>query len=709
MRPLAGVRITIVSREVHTPYSGMLPGHIAGLYGYDEIHIDLGRLARAADARLVAAEVVGLDLARRRIRFDEHPELRYDVASLNCGAAPGFGALAAPPNAIPVKPIGGFLPQWQALVNAAVANATGGEAPTVVIVGGGAGGVELALAVQTALTRITPAARVSLVTRGEQLLEDHPRAVRRHFAAVLTQRGIATTTQFDVASIDGCGVVDAAGRRVDGRVVLWVTGVAAPAWLRATGLDLDTNGFVLVDRTLRTSDPNVFGAGDVASLWRQPRPKSGVFAVREAPVLAENLRRALLGKPLRRYRAQRRALALISEGTRRASASRGPWFVHGAWVWRWKDQIDRRFMRRFAVQPMPAPAAPAVPAAWSGDVPQTMRCGGCGAKLGADLLQRVLRQLDVPHDARLTIGIGDDAAIFDIGGSRILLTADSLRTMLDDPYEFGRIATRHALNDVHAMGCVPSTALALPSIPLMGSAQMEEDLLLVMRGVVDVLGDEHVSLAGGHSSEGAELALGFAITGEVVDPPLRKGGLAVGDALVLTRPLGAGALFAGRASGVARTRWVRSAIAEMDISNRSAALVLREHGARACTDVSGFGLLGHLGEMLRAGDLSAELAIRSIPLYDGALALMESGVASALQAQNELALLDFESDGRDARSPRLKLLVDPQTAGGMLAGVPPERAAACIAALHRAGHRHASVIGRVFPAQPQLGILRDAT
>ena len=710
MRPMPGVRVTLVSREIHTPYSGMLPGYIAGHYGYDDIHIDLGPLAMAAGARLVADEAMNLDLRTGRVEFERHPALRFDVLSLNCGAAPGFGSVAgaaAAGRAIPVKPIGRFLPRWHALLASLRARSPNAAAVHVVIVGGGAGGVELALAAQRALIAISPLVRVTLVSAGSRLLDGHAAGVQSRFEKLLPARGIEVLTDFEVAAVDADGVTDRLGRQVRGDFLLWVTGVEAPRWLGGTGLALDSNGFVAVDRTLRsTSDARVFAAGDVASMVDQPRPKSGVFAVRQGPGLAENLRRALLGEPLRAFRAQRRVLALITEGGRSATASRGRLCAHGDWVWRWKDSIDRRFMERFANLPAMTNAAPDVPEAFAADVPDQMRCGGCGAKLGADLLTGVLGQLDFERDSRLAIGIGDDAAVFDVSDRQIVLTADSLRTMLDDPYEFGRIATRHALNDVHAMGCAPVTALALVTIPLMGRAQMEEELLHVMRGATDVLRDEGVSLAGGHSSEGLELALGFAIIGDVEAAPLRKQGLALGDALILTRPIGSGVLFAARARGLARTRWIRHAIEKMDTSNAAAARLLREYGARACTDVTGFGLLGHLGEMLRASDIGADVYVASVPLYEGALEMMNAGVASSLQPNNESALRDFTIDGCDADSSDVRLLVDPQTAGGLLAGIPASRAEACVAALHAAGYPDATIIGRVIAAGYRRGVLR---
>jgi selenide, water dikinase len=707
MHRLDGVRVTVIAREVDTPYSGMLPGYVAGHYGYDDIHIDLGPLTLAAGARLIAADACGLDLRAGRVELADRPPLRFDVVSLNCGAAPGLDATPLPASAIPVKPIGQFLPRWHALLAVLRERDAAATAVELVVVGAGPGGVELALAVHHAVAMLPAAVRITVVTDMDDVLVGHNRSVRRRFQRLLQARGVELVTGFRVARLDGRSITAQDGRTRPADRVLLVTGVAAPTWLRQTGLDLDADGFVVVDARLRSaSDPRVFAAGDVAALHGQTRPKSGVFAVREGPILADNLRRALLGRPLRRYHAQRRFLALISEGKRSATASRGALFAYGYWMWRWKNWIDRRFITRFQrIARMPA-RAPVIAPAFADDVPDPMRCGGCGAKLGADVLAETFARLTVAAHPRIALGIGDDAALLEVADRRVAITVDGLRRMLDDPYEFGRICVRHALNDVFAMGAEPVTALALVSVPLMGAALMRDELFQVMSGVLSVLTEEGVALSGGHSNEGLELTLGLTVIGDVTAEPLRKTALAVGDALVLTRALGSGILLAAQARGVSRTRWLRAALDVMDTSNRSAVAILRAHGARACTDVSGFGLLGHLAEMLAGAGAGAELDATAVPLLEGALVMAHDGVASSLQPANAQILDRFARDGVAADDARLALLVDPQTAGGLLAGVPADAAEACIAALRRAGHRDAGVVGRVVAARDDLGVIR---
>ncbi len=695
MRALPGVRVTVISREVFTPYSGMLPGHVAGLYPWRDIHVDLGPLARFAGAKLIAGEAVALDTGARRVEIAGHPPVRYDVLSINSGAAPARVGGAG----WPVKPIGRFLPRWRQVQDAAAAG------QNVALVGGGAGGVELALAMRR---RLAAGVRVTLLT-DDLLPGQNPRALRYLRQALLDAR-IQLEEGFRVRVVEGDGphrVLAADGRQVAADHLFWVTGVGAPPWVSASGLATDAEGFVAVDACLRSvSHPDIFAAGDVAALQGQPRPKAGVFAVREGPVLAENLRRAVLGRRLVRYRAQRRFLTIIGTGDGRAVASRGRWVAEGRWVWRWKDWIDRRFMSRFNELPEMAEPAPSVPQALRADTPQGMRCGGCGAKLGADPLRRVLARLPdqraLEQRRGVKLGIGDDAAVLHVERQALLLTVDGFRSLVDDAYLFGRITAHHSLNDVIAMGGRGIAALALATVPLMTEAMMEEELYQLLTGAVEVLNDHEVPLVGGHSAEGAELALALSITGVEQGEPLSKAGLRPGDALVLTKALGTGAVLAGQMRGRAGSDWVAAAVQSMDHSNAPALDVLRRYELHALTDVTGFGLLGHLAEMLRASRVAARIELAQVPLLPGAAELVAEGIVSSLQENNELALRDFEVRGSALTDPKLRLLTDPQTSGGLLAAVPGPLAEACVAALREAGYPRAARIGVVAEGQWQV-------
>jgi selenide,water dikinase len=686
MRPVPGVRLTLISRDVETPYSGMLPGYVAGLYSFADCHLDVYRLARFAGARLIHDEAVGLDRTARQVLCRGHPPIRYDVVSLDIGSTPRLGDTpGAAEHTVSVKPIDRFGARWEALVQRAPKY----KKLRLAIVGGGAGGVELALAAEARLAKLLDAPpEVTLVTR-DGLLPSHNPRVRALFGRILAERGVQVATGTAVDRVEPGRLIAGDGASIAFDEALWVTDAAAAPWLAETRLDLTGHGFVTIDETLRSSDPLVFAAGDVATMPTHPREKAGVYAVRQGPPLADNLRRALAGRSLRQAVPQRRALALIGTGDGRAVASRGPFAAHGTVLWRLKDWIDRRWMRRYTELPAMAAEDPNNP----------MRCGGCAAKVPADVLGRVIARIAASGGDRAAIGLAapDDAALLSFPGAPPLLqTVDFFRAMVADPYLFGRIAANHALGDIYAMGGTPEAALAIASLPAARPALVEHDLFHMLKGGTEVLEATGATLVGGHSAEGAELALGFAVTGRVRPARLlRKGGLRAGDRLILTKPLGTGVILAAEMRGLAPARAVEAAIAAMLQSPANAAAALVGHGAEGCTDVTGFGLVGHLVEMLRASETDAALDPGAIPALDGVLDLIGRGLASSLHAGNLAALAALDSD-TPADAALAGLLVDPQTAGGLLAGIAADRAAECLAELCRFGYR-AAVIGVVEP------------
>ncbi len=677
MRPVPGVRLTLITRDLETPYSGMLPGCISGVYSEDDIHIKLGPLCQFANARLLHAEVTGLDVQAQHVRLKGRPEVRYDVLSLNSGAVP------VPPHAdaITVKPIGQFLPKWRAIRQEIR------EDQNLVIVGGGAGGVELAMSARGVLPK-----GVGITLVSPQLLPGHNASAVKKTQARLAQLDINWVRERAAGEQDGQLVLQGA-ENIPADYVLWVTDVAAPAWIKESGLLADERGFLSVDEYLRSvSADNVFAAGDVAHLQGQERPKSGVYAVRAGAILAGNLRLRVLDEPLKPFRAQREHLALIGSGDGRAIASRAGWAAEGRFWWWLKDRIDQAFMRKFNDLPVMSEEILQISENLRQALPkQLMRCGGCGAKLAADPLRRVLQRLPEQGSAQVILGIGDDAAQITNQAGSTLLTIDGFRAMVDDPYLFGRIAAHHSLNDIFAMAARPTSGLAFATVPLMAEALMEEELYQLLRGVVDVLNAHDVPLVGGHSAEGAELSIGLTITGEPGAHILHKGGAAVGDHLILTKPVGTGVVLAAAMQGLASSASVAAVQASMDMSNAPAVAVFEEAGASALTDVTGFGLAGHLGEMLRACGLGVVLDLSSIPLHAGVVELLGT-VQSSLQQANELALQDFELQGvLSFADARIRALADPQTSGGLLAAVPIESAQQCVRNLCELGFAAADI------------------
>lgn len=690
MKPVPGVRLTLINPGPTAPYSGMLPGMIAGHYRRRDLEIDLVKLARFAGARLVLGRAVGIDREARLVQVEGRAPIFYDIASVDIGVTtdlpqlPGFAE-----HGLPAKPLATYAARWEAYVSAA---AKGRAEPRVLVLGAGVAGVELALASAFRLRSAGVAAEVTLLEAAEQPLRDIGAGARQALLAQLERHGVALRTGIRVARVTPQGVELEGGKTMPGGLVLGVAGARPQAWLAETGLHL-TDGFIDVGPDLRSlNDPLIYAAGDCAHLSHAPRPKAGVFAVREAPILAHNLRADLTGGRRRTYRPQRDYLKLISTGGKHAVADKLGLRLEGDWMWRWKDHIDRKFMRMFhelpemdTAQPIPSGAAIGVAEALAD---KQMPCGGCAAKPGPEVLRAGLSGLAAPLRTDVLRGAGDDAAVLRHGTGRQVLTSDHFRAFTEDPYMLARIAAVHAMGDIWAMGATPQAALATLILPKMRDRMQSHTLREIMEAATEAFHAAGADLVGGHTSVGPELTLGFTLTGLHSGTPLGLEGARPGDALILTKPIGSGTIFAAEMQGRAEGGDVAAALELMARPQGDAASVLAPV-AHAMTDVTGYGLAGHLLTILRASGVGGELNLKEVPLMQGALALAESGIRSTLFPKNEVLL--SEMPGADADEARIALLLDPQTAGGLLAAVPGERADGMLSALREEGYRAARI------------------
>jgi selenide,water dikinase len=700
MKPVPSVRLTLVLDCPEAVYSGMVPGFVAGDYEARELEIDAVPLARRARARIVLARAVGVDPEARRVAVEGRAPLSYDFASLDVGSSVrGLDLPGVVEHALVTRPIRSLV----GALEARLAQLPGGDAmPNVCVVGGGAAGVELCFALDARLRAQGRAFRLTLVCDTVEVLPGHGQRFVQRARREAESRGVRVVCRTRVERV-GKGELFVEGERepFPADLVLWATGAAPVALGLDSRLPRNAAGFVRVRDTLEVEGcPGLFAAGDCAGIsgfdWV---PKAGVYAVREGPVLDANLRRALAGRALRRYRPQTDFLALLNLGDRRALGEKRGCVAAGPAVWRLKDWIDRRFMRRFQV--LDAASAPArdFPSAESMGM-ESMDCGGCAATLGATGLDAALARLGTPPaDEGVLVGLArpdDSAALALSGGAVLLATIDGFRAFCDDPWLVGRVAAVNALGDVFAKGGRPRHALALVTVPDESARAGEETLYQVLAGVRAALDPLGVSLVGGHTTRGPELFVGLAVTGDLPagGDLLSLDGARPGDVLVLTRPLGSGVLLAADMQGLARGAWVRDLHASLVRSNQCAAEVARSSGATASTDVSGFGLAGHLAELLRASGVSARVRLEALAPFPGALELLARGLRSSYHEQNESRrrAIDFAPT---ASGPRVALLFDPQTAGGLLLALPPERVDAALAALHEAGDPEAVRIGEV--------------
>ena len=708
MNPIAGLRITLISDALHTPYSGMLPGYVAGFYSYDETHIDLQRLSRFANIQLYHDRAIGLDLENNKIICQKHPPVAFDYLSIDIGSTPVKNTVpGAEKYATPVKPVPYFLKQWEGIVEEIAKNPH--KTHTLAVVGGGAGGVELLLNIQAKLTNIFQRSqfpinnlKYHLFHRGNSLMTGHNRWVSNRLTKILRIRGVDLHLSETVAEIQRDRIICESGLTTEYNYLFWTTQASSASWIQESGVKTDSRGFILVEDTLQSvSHPHVFATGDIATMKNHPRPKAGVFAVRQGKPLYENLQRIILGQSLKPFRPQKQYLALIGTGDKSAIASRSFWGFQSPLLWRWKDWIDREFMNRFDRLPSMSPSQQGeskdkiiLPA----NIP-TMYCGGCSSKVGETTLKQVLNRLKIVQNPDIIMGLNspDDAAILRSPENRYFVqTIDHFRSLVSDPFIFGQITTHHCLNDLFAMGASPQSVLAMVNIPFGTERKVEETLYQLLSGALFVLEEAKASLVGGHTIEDRELAFGLACNGSIhPDKILKKQGMKSGEMLILTKAIGTGTLFAADRQYQSKGRWVENAIASMLLSNQTAAQVFKNCGATACTDVTGFGLIGHLLEMVRGTAIGVELNLEAIPVLDGAIATIQREIFSSIHWQNMKASIAIENPKEFQKSPLYSLLFDPQTSGGLLASIPVQNLDSCLQQLQVAGYTQSVCIGRV--------------
>ena len=696
--------ITLVNRSSTTLYSGMLPGLIAGLYSRDEVAIDLRRLAAKAGVAFVEAEILDLDpLNNKSLVLKGRQPLPYSKLSLDVGA---ISRPLSPDQSLPKCGLVPIKPLEPAL--AFLDSQSDNSSEPFHIVGSGLAGVEVALS----LRHRWPTRPILLLAKKNRLDPRLAKALQAADVRIVHQKaGVPATTALATIS---AGLI--------------CNGSRAPAWLAASGLPCcPQSGRVRTNNNLQVIDhPTIFASGDCAVIDTCPRPPSGVWAVRAAIPLTRNLEAACQNQPLRPWTPQRQALQLL--GGFQAGHPTG-WALWGSiqlgphpLLWRWKKQIDRRFMRHFQALTMGTAEELA-----KGD---SMLCRGCAAKLPAATLEAALSTAGVGSLAAAP----EDAAVVPTNaqgeGAALLQSVDGFPALVSDPWLNGRLTALHACSDLWACGASVQSAQVVVTLPRAAPSIQQHLLAQTIAGIRSALDLQEAALIGGHTLEDRNPAadpcsLGLQLVLSVQGSPRRnlwpKRALKTGDKLLLSRPLGTGVLFAAAMAGAACPEDLDNALTQMQSSQHTlveqlSALEQQYPGQlHAATDITGFGLLGHLGEMLgktsaNPQPLQIQLDADRIPALPGALELLAAGHASSLAPANRRAwtLLDTQvtasqpapvcihlggcAMGGKSHLALLELLIDPQTCGPLLISVTPTIAAALLSQPGHSWH----TIGRII-------------
>lgn len=702
MNPLPGVRITLISPQAMTPYSGMLPGLIAGHYSFEKTHIDLVKLSLWANIRFIQDSVTGINVETNTLELENRPAIEFDVVSIDIGSTPNQQIEGSAEFTTPVKPISGFYQQWNLIQKKVQQN----KIKSLAVVGGGAGSVEVIMAMAFKLKQFNSSIQYHLITSSDDILPTYNRSVVNRVKQQFKKYYIDIHSSSRVKKLSQSAIYCQNGNSILTDEIIWCIQASGSSWLKQSQLECDDAGFMKVRKTLQSlSYDHIFAAGDIANMVANPRPKAGVYAVRQAETLFHNLRATLLNQSMVEYKPQDGFLSLLALGDKQATGSKSIFSFSGDWVWRWKNSIDIKFMDQFHQLPtLSMTSEPAINPLLIDDKEKNeqhdplKRCAGCGAKVGTGILQQVLNEVmgETYYQPQDAVKITHQAEMF-------YQSVDALKAPIQDPWLFGKIAVNHALSDLYAMNLKPESAQVIISLPYASKNVQKRQLKTLMQGVSTQLDALQCNFLGGHTSEASELSVGLVVNGIQRQQNLfHKQGLKPGDTLVLSKPLGTGVILAAAMQAECESDIFNQTIASMLQANDRAALMLNQLDVKACTDVTGFGLLGHLNELCLASSCAASLNLNTIPFLPGAEGLALKNIKSSLYSQNREVFGTLEWPEAITQQAKFNLLFDPQTSGGLLAGIPTENHND----LDDDFHRQFYIIGEVIAFDDSLSRIR---
>ena len=455
----------LINPDLKVPYSAMVPGCISGLYRRDEVEIDLFALCAPSGTTFIRDEVIGINEADKTLTLKAHPPFFYDLLSINSGSIPQAES------GIPARPLGKLLDEIESIDREIAANKS---AYLLAIVGGGAGGCEIALAIRKRYDS-QPQVSVSVIHEGAHLLSENSKA-----SFFMEQAFLKAGIQLQLGKKAETGPYDK---------MIWATSAKPLPWVLKSSLAKTEVGFLKVRDTLQSeSHPDIFVAGDANHFSFHPLPKSGVYSVRQGPILFKNLIHKLRGESLIPYRPQKRFLRIYNTSDGEAILHYGEWVTKSSSALKLKNKIDKKWIHMFEMKKTKMSAE------------EEMRCGGCGSKVPSAILENVFSRLNIPKSPEVILGSGDaeNASVHRVPEKKLeVQSVDFFKEVVSDPFLTGKIAALNAVSDLHAMGATPFGALALVALPLESEKLQEEKLFQLMSGSLEVFKEERVSLLGG--------------------------------------------------------------------------------------------------------------------------------------------------------------------------------------------------------------------
>ena len=702
MGSLKNARITLINPNIEHLYSSMIPGLISKRYNFEESSIDLVKFTLNANCRFFKDTLIEIEPTKKSILCEQRGRIEFDILSLNTGSDTKIIPGSKNSTFLNLKPFHSFVSNFESWI---ASLDLGKKHLRIGVVGGGIASIEIILAVkkrlETKLTHITnhPKLDIFFLTKEESPFSSLNTQLKKHCLKVISENNITVVSGFLASKIDTNYVLDRNGNSFYLDLGIIATGPSPQPWADISGLSLCKNGYVRIKDNLTCEQyENIFVTGDAASLSKHPDlPKSGLTAVRQGQVLVRNIQKKLNQEPLVSYKPQFLRLSLIGTTNDNAIATYGQLAFRGSIFWHLKNFIDLNFIKKFkSFKKMDNKVNLETN-------PQIERCGGCGSKIGSNILRSILDEFKKDKVFSNIDSMDEDAGFSISYSDKLNLhTIDGFRQLIDDPYDMGVITAHHSVSDITAMGGVPKTALALVGIPINDEKLMKNDLRLALRGLLSGLKTYSVNIIGGHTNEAESTSLALAINGVVNEERIiKKNNIKLNDRIILTQPIGTGVIFAGLMDGHTKGRWLNQVISEIKERKDNLAGLITKF-ATGCTDVTGFGLVGHLVEMTKNSPYGITINLDKIPFFEGAEEMSAKKVRSSLFPQNISVPHEVDKDIRD--DPRFELCFDPQTAGGFLLSIEADKANLCVDALHSLGYGRCCEIGMVVDTQQGVKI-----
>ncbi len=699
MNPPKNAKLILISDQANAPYSGMLPLYIKGEYTFDEVHFDLRRICALAHVDFIESKVTKIDPEKKIILLENRPSVSYDYASINTGIIPlesflDYSKEKDEKRVVFLKPISKLIYKFEIILQEITKS---NKTLHLAMIGGGAAGIEMTFMIQARLQDLNKNCNLSLFHNTKELLKGHHVRSQELIVQNLQKSGIKIYLNTEINSFKDNTLTSNNNETYPCDFLFVSTHAMAPSWPKESGLSVCSEGFIKVDNFLNViNSPSLFAAGDCIQFSNFKLNKAGVYAVRQGPILKHNLRHVIgEEKSFIPYKPQKSILGLIHSGVDDVIYSKGRFVHSGKRYYKLKKYIDKKFMENFGL-----PFYHLLPKSMTGvkylEASEINTCGGCGSKVSPDLLFGIIHSplFDIYKD--VLPEVLDDAPSFPTDKGKISTSIDGFRSFINDPYLFGKVATLHALSDLAANGARPLNVNLSITLKIAPEKLQQYELKQMMFGICEILSKHKVKIIKGHSSEGLESNITISVNGISPDKNYTKFLIKQGDQLILTKGLGAGILLRALMLGECEGRWCSSFLKSLQQDNLDIIPLLDQYNISAMTDITGFGFVGHLLEMLNQNKFSVELNYSKIKLFKGVESILDKGIQSHLGPKlKKLYLKKIEN----LNNFNIDSLHDPQTNGGLLIAIQKDQAETLKNALRKIGHVDSEIIGQIISAK----------